>query len=207
MGTGALAMPLRGIWEFRGHNLFAATFRAVYACFLFTTALILQFYAPMITDAAGATNFSHMFGAYLIVWALFTAMLAVGARYINAPAFTAFVLLVVVYVLLGIGNLVGSAGAANALMKARAVLAWSAHWPRPLRGNPPQRRERAHPVADLVGVTRHTVNIRSHGVLNSAGGAHPIRRGQRGRVTVRLRNVSMPKVSPSPSVQTTVTTT
>jgi hypothetical protein len=39
------------------------------------------------------------------------------------------VLLVVVYVLVGIGNLVGSAGAANALMKARAVLAWSAPWP------------------------------------------------------------------------------
>jgi hypothetical protein len=101
----------------------------------------------MITDAAGATNFGHMFGAYLIVWALFTAMLTIGARYVNVPAFAAFVLLVVVYVLLGIGNLVGSAGAANALMKARAVLAWSAHWPRPLRGNPPQRRERAHPVA------------------------------------------------------------
>ena len=77
-------MPLRGIWEFRGHNLFAATFRAVYACFLFTTALILQFYAPMITDAAGATNFGHMFDAYLIVWALFTAMLAL-ARSATSP--------------------------------------------------------------------------------------------------------------------------
>jgi hypothetical protein len=49
-----------------------------------------------------------MFGAYLIVWALFTAMLALGAHYVNVPAFAAFVLLVVVYVLLGIGNLVGS---------------------------------------------------------------------------------------------------
>jgi succinate-acetate transporter protein len=105
MGTGALAMLLRGIWEFRGNNLFGATFRAVYACFLFTTALILQFYAPMITDAAGATNFGHMFDAYLIVWALFTAMLALGARYVTVPAFAAFVLPVVVYVLLGIGNL------------------------------------------------------------------------------------------------------
>jgi len=76
MGTGALAMLLRGIWEFRCNNLFGATFCAIYACFLFTTALILQFYAPIITDAAGATNFGHMFGAYLIVWALFTAMLA-----------------------------------------------------------------------------------------------------------------------------------
>ena len=152
-----MAMLLRGIWEFRGNNLFGATFCAVYACFLFTTALILQFYAPMITDAAGATNFGHMFGAYLIVWALFTAMLAVGARYVNAPAFAAFVLPVVADVPLRIGNLVGSAGAPNALMKAGAGLAGRLPGRAlPLRGNRPQRRERAHPVADLVGVTRGT---------------------------------------------------
>jgi succinate-acetate transporter protein len=118
MGTGALAMLVGAIWEFRRNNLFGATFCGAYACFLFTTALIVQFYGPMITDAAGAANFRHMFGAYLIVWALFTAMLSVGARYVNAPAFTAFVLLIVVYVLLGIGNLVDSPGAANALTKA-----------------------------------------------------------------------------------------
>jgi succinate-acetate transporter protein len=117
LGTGALAMFVGGIWEFRGNNLFGATFCTAYACFLFTTALILQFYAPMITDAAGAANFGYMFGAYLIVWALFTAMLAVGARYVNAPAFTAFVLLVVVYLLLGIGNLVRSPDVANVLIK------------------------------------------------------------------------------------------
>jgi succinate-acetate transporter protein len=98
--------------------LFGATFCGAYACFLFTTALIVQFYGPMIVAAAGAANFRHMFGAYLIVWALFTAMLSVGARYVNVPAFVAFVLLIVVYVLLGIGNLVDSAGAANALTKA-----------------------------------------------------------------------------------------
>jgi len=118
MGTGALAMLVGGLWEFRANNLFGATFCAVYACFLFTTALIVQFYAPMITAAAGATNFNRMFGAYLIVWALFTAMLAVGARAVNLPALTAFVLLVAVYVLLGIANLVGSAPTATALTKA-----------------------------------------------------------------------------------------
>jgi succinate-acetate transporter protein len=118
MGTGALAMLLGGILEFRGNNLFGATFCAMYACFLFTTALVIQFYAAVIADAAGATNFRHMFGAYLIVWALFTGMLSVGARYVNVPAFAALVLLVVVFVLLGIGNLVESAAAADALTRA-----------------------------------------------------------------------------------------
>jgi succinate-acetate transporter protein len=118
MGTGALAMLLGGIWEFRGNNLFGATFCTMYACFLFTTALIIQFYASVIADAAGATNFRHTFGAYLIVWALFTGMLSAGARYINVPAFAALILLVVVFALLGIGNLVESVAAADALTRA-----------------------------------------------------------------------------------------
>ncbi|HKS47520.1 MAG TPA: acetate uptake transporter [Amycolatopsis sp.] len=117
LGTGALAMLVGGLWEFRANNLFGATFCSAYACFLLTTALILQFYGPTISTTAGPANFSRMFGAYLIVWALFTAMLAVGARVINAPAFIAFVLLVAVYVLLGIANLL-SGPAAVALTKA-----------------------------------------------------------------------------------------
>jgi succinate-acetate transporter protein len=118
LGTGAVAMLVGGLWEFRGNNLFGATFGVAYACFLFTTALILQFYQPRVTEAAGATNFRHMFAAYLIVWALFTAMLTVGARYINAPAVAAFSLLVVVYALLGVANLVSSTGAINFFTKA-----------------------------------------------------------------------------------------
>jgi succinate-acetate transporter protein len=130
MGTGALAMLVGAIWEFRRNNLFGATFCGAYACFLFTTALIVQFYGPMITDAAGAANFRHMFGAYLIVWALFTAMLSVGARYVNAPAFTAFVLLIVVYVLLGIGNPSIRQAPRTPSPRRAAGSAWSTPWPR-----------------------------------------------------------------------------
>ncbi|WP_255569965.1 GPR1/FUN34/YaaH family transporter [Amycolatopsis sp. FDAARGOS 1241] len=78
----------------------------------------MQFYALMITDTAGPANFGRMFGAHLIVWALFTAMLAVEARVLSAPAFTAFVLPVVVYVLLGLANLAGSGATATALTEA-----------------------------------------------------------------------------------------
>jgi succinate-acetate transporter protein len=106
LGTGGLGMFVGGVAEFRGGNVFGATFGVIYACFLITTALILQFFAPGIVAVAGTDGFGDMFGAYLIMWAIFTAMLAVGARYINLPAFIAFGLLVLVYAVLGINSIV-----------------------------------------------------------------------------------------------------
>lgn len=103
-GTGALLMLIGGLWEFRNGNLFGATFGVAYGGFLFTTAALLRWFAPDITEAAGAGGYGDAFGAYLIVWALFTVMLSIGAYYINVPAFVAFALLAIVYLLLGIAN-------------------------------------------------------------------------------------------------------
>ncbi|MEA2246808.1 MAG: uncharacterized protein QOH46_1337 [Solirubrobacteraceae bacterium] len=107
LGTGALGMLVGGLWEFRNGNLFGATFGVAYACFLFTTPMILRWFAPEIAadGAAGAGGFGDSFGAYLLMWAVFTAFLSVGAYYINLPAFLAFVLLVLVYVLAAIVNI------------------------------------------------------------------------------------------------------
>ncbi len=131
LGTGAAGLLIGGLWDFRGGNLFAGTFGVAYALFLFTTGLILKFFAPAIILGAGANGFSHAFGAWLILWAIFTAMLAVGARTINMPAFVAFVLLVAVYAILGVADLGGSAGWTATLTKVGgwvaltdAVAAW-----------------------------------------------------------------------------------
>ncbi len=105
MATGGLGMFTGGVAEFRNGNVFGGTFGVIYACFLITTGLIVGFFAPGIIEAAGAGGFGDMFGAYLILWAIFTAMLTVGAYYINMPAFIAFGLLVVVYLILGINNI------------------------------------------------------------------------------------------------------
>lgn len=107
LGTGALGMLVGGLWEFRNGNLFGATFGVAYACFLFTTAMILRWFAPEISapDAAGAQAFGDAFGAYLIVWAIFTAFLAIGSFYLNLPALLAFVLLAIVYLLAGVVNI------------------------------------------------------------------------------------------------------
>lgn len=104
MGTGAVAMFVGGIWEARTANVFGATFAIAYACFLLTTGVILQFFAPSIRETSGDAVFNHGFGAYLILWAIFTAIMAVGSYYINLPAFLAFTLLVVVYLLAGLSN-------------------------------------------------------------------------------------------------------
>jgi succinate-acetate transporter protein len=106
LATGGLGMLVGGLAEFRTGNMFGATFGVIYACFLITTGLLLQFFAPGITEAAGAEGFGDAFGAYLLLWAAFTAMLTVGTRYVNLPAFIAFALLVVVYVVLGINSIV-----------------------------------------------------------------------------------------------------
>jgi uncharacterized protein len=107
LGTGALGMLVGGIVEFRNGNLFGATFGVAYACFLFTTPMILRWFGPEIAldRVAGVGGFGDSFGAYLLLWAIFTAFLTYGAFYVNLPAFLAFFLLVIVYVLVGIVNI------------------------------------------------------------------------------------------------------
>jgi GPR1/FUN34/yaaH family len=51
MGTGALGMLVGGLWEFRDGNLMGAAFATANACFLFTTALMLRWFAPEIRRA------------------------------------------------------------------------------------------------------------------------------------------------------------
>ncbi len=70
-----------------------------------TTGVLLQYVQPQIVAASGQETFNHGFGAYLLIWTVFTAALTVGARYINVPALAAFALLKVVYLLAGIANL------------------------------------------------------------------------------------------------------
>ena len=131
IGTGGAGLLIGGLWEFRAGNLFAGTFGVAYALFLLTTGLILKFFAPAIVAGAGASGFNQAFAAWLILWAIFTVLLAVGARTINLPAFLAFVLLAAVYIILAIAGLGGSAGWAGTLTKlggwvalADAVAAW-----------------------------------------------------------------------------------
>jgi succinate-acetate transporter protein len=118
IGTGALGLLIGGLWEFRANNVFGGTFAVFYAGFLLTTGLMLKLFQPSILDAAGAGGFGDAFGAWLLLWAVFTTMLSLGAYYINMPAFMAFVLLAIAYLLLGIANISGVGDLATTLSKA-----------------------------------------------------------------------------------------
>jgi uncharacterized protein len=155
-GVGALGMLVGGLMEFRNGNLFGATFGVAYACFLFTTPMILRWFAPEIAldRVAGVGGFGDSFGAYLLLWAVFTAFLTYGAFYVNLPAFLAFFLLVIVYVLVGIVNI--TAPDSNTLLNlagwiglADGICAWWVGFglvlndmgPRPIIPMPPAARQ------------------------------------------------------------------
>ncbi|MGH3267487.1 MAG: hypothetical protein ACRDN1_00190 [Trebonia sp.] len=53
-GIGAIGLFIGGMWEYRGGELFGGTFGVGYAGFLFSTALILKFFAgPIIAAGRG----------------------------------------------------------------------------------------------------------------------------------------------------------
>lgn len=108
-GIGAVGLFIGGMWEFRGGELFGGTFGVGYAGFLFSTALILKFFAGPMIAAAGVANFDHAFAAWLILWALFTATFAIAATSISWTAVAPFSLAFIVLVVLAIANLGGLA--------------------------------------------------------------------------------------------------
>lgn len=108
-GIGAFGLFIGGMWEFRGGELFGGTFGVGYAGFLFSTALILKFFAGSIIAAAGVANFDHAFAAWLILWALFTGIFAIAATSISWTAVAPFTLAFIVLVVLAIANLGGTA--------------------------------------------------------------------------------------------------
>jgi len=108
-GIGAVGLLIGGLWEYRAGELFGGTFGVGYAGFLFSTALILKFFAGPIIAAGGVLAFDHAFAAWLILWALFTGVFAIGASRISLAAVAPFTLAFIVLVILAIANLGGTA--------------------------------------------------------------------------------------------------
>lgn len=132
---GAIMLLLGGIFELRANNVFGGTFCLAYAGFLFSTGLILRFYAPAIIDLAGNNGFGDAFGVWLLMWCVFTLMLSVGAYRINMPAFLAFILLALGYLLLGIASTMAAGDTTQFLTKAGGwvliidgIVAWYLAW-------------------------------------------------------------------------------
>jgi uncharacterized protein len=132
---GALGLFVGGLFELRANNIFGGTFALAYAGFLLSTGLILRFFSPAIIDAAGEAGFGDAFGAWLLLWFVFTAMLSAGAYYINMPAFLAFALLALGYLLLGVASTMEAGDTTTFLTKAGGwvliidgIVAWYLAW-------------------------------------------------------------------------------
>jgi succinate-acetate transporter protein len=135
IGLGAFGLLIGGLFEFRANNVFGGTFAVFYAGFLLTTGLILKLFSPGIIDAAGAGGFGDAFGAWLLLWCVWTVLLSVGAYYINMPAFLPVVLLAIGYLLLGVASISGVNDTAEFLTKAGGwvliadgIVAWYLSW-------------------------------------------------------------------------------
>jgi succinate-acetate transporter protein len=135
LGTGALTLLVAGLYEFRANNAFGGTFCIAYTGFLLTTALIIRYYGPGIITAAGALGYGDAFGAWLLIWCVFTVGLAVGAYHINLPALAAFGLLALAYLILGIANVANPGDTVTFLAKlggwvliADGIAAWYLGW-------------------------------------------------------------------------------
>ncbi|MEA2227845.1 MAG: hypothetical protein QOF04_1475, partial [Solirubrobacteraceae bacterium] len=93
IGLGAFGLLVAGVIELRANSVFAGTFAILYAGFLLSTGLILRTFAPGLVEAAGPGGFGDAFGAWLLLWCVFTAGLTVAAYHVNLPTFLAFALL------------------------------------------------------------------------------------------------------------------
>lgn len=104
---GAIALILGGLWDFRANNVFGYVWSISFGCFWLSLALILQFFASDLVAAAGAKSFGQAFGAYLILWGVFTVYMTVAAYFVAKPAVIAFFLSAFVFLAVGITNIVG----------------------------------------------------------------------------------------------------
>ena len=114
---GSVAMIVAGIWDFRANNLFGAMWAIAYGCFWISIGLVLQFVGPSVTTAAGTDGFGDAFGTYLVLWGIFTAYMTVCAYFTAGPAFVAFLLTAVVFVVVGASYINSPSDLSDSLLK------------------------------------------------------------------------------------------
>lgn len=108
MVIGFLTIGIGGLYELRNGDIFGGTFGVVYATFLLATGIGLRFFAPGAdADPAAVKAFGEEIGALFLIAALVSVVFTIAAKLVNTTAVIAFALLTVVFVLAGLGNIVG----------------------------------------------------------------------------------------------------
>ena len=97
---GGLSQVIAGIMEFRNRNMFGLTAFTSYGLFWLSLVALLVF--PVMGWSQPATQTGM--AAYLVMWGIFTALLAVSASRLNYAILTVFVTLTILFFLLAIGQ-------------------------------------------------------------------------------------------------------
>jgi succinate-acetate transporter protein len=117
---GGVAQFAAGMWEFARKNTFGALAFTSYGAFWIGIYFFINFQQGLAVEGA--------LGVYLLAWTIFTAYMTIAAIKTNTAILSVFVVLLVTFVFLTIGN--WGAGHANMvkiggwLGIATAILAW-----------------------------------------------------------------------------------
>jgi succinate-acetate transporter protein len=144
LAFGGIAQLLAGMWEFRKGNVFGATVFSSYGAFWLSFWAYLTFYA----EGIPAEHHGVAAGWYLLGWAIFTSLMLIAALRTTVVLALLFAVVDVVFVLLALGAINGSAGlttAGGVLGIVAAGLAWylsaagviASTFGRPILPNPP----------------------------------------------------------------------
>jgi len=109
---GGFAQVLAGMWEFKKNNTFGATVFSSYGGFWIALALMLLF-ATHGTISFGKNNadLGTALGFYLLLWTIPTVYFLVASFKTNNVLVFTFIVLIVAFIALDIGNLGASTGA------------------------------------------------------------------------------------------------
>lgn len=105
LALGFTTEMIAGVIHFRRGETFAGLVFTAYAGFWLSYALLVQFYAPMVTaDGAAIT------GMFLLAWALFSTYVLLAALRTNTTTVAIFVLLCAVFYLAAFGAFTENTG-------------------------------------------------------------------------------------------------
>lgn len=106
LAYGGAAQFAAGLWEFAKGNTFGATafcsYGAFWLSFWWLTAHLADYKIPAADVGKGV-------GLYLVAWGIFTAYMTVAATRVNGAVLAVFVLLTITFLVLGAGDLSGTA--------------------------------------------------------------------------------------------------
>jgi succinate-acetate transporter protein len=106
LAYGGAAQFAAGLWEFAKGNTFGATafcsYGSVWLSFWWLTAHLADYKIPAADVGKGV-------GLYLVAWGIFTAYMTVAATRVSGAVLAVFVLLTITFLVLGAGDLSGTA--------------------------------------------------------------------------------------------------